>query len=229
MLDDERDDYLLDLLTRIREIAALENSEAFAELIGLVREIQAGGNYELEHAREVLAQIKDDAKHFANVVERGVPVDNWWTGRQFMERVDELGRRWSSELREQVAGDIAETQHIARPIARAAAAYGATSMIKEFATAPIANPQEAGRMLRDLAAAEELLTRLGSNEGSVAHSLRAAREHVVRDRWRRRMEEAEVAAAGGNAKKATKLRAEAHVLLQQDWTRVFPSESPPET
>lgn len=228
MINDDRDDHLLDLLTRIREIAALDDDVASEELLDLVQEIRAGGNWELEHARDVLVRIREEAQHSANVMDRGIPPESWWSARDFMTRVEELGRRWPLDVRKQLAGDIAETRHTVEPIARRASVYAVTFMIKDYLTRQFANTQERDRMLRDLGTAEETLTKLGEIDQHVS-ALRAARERLVRYRWSRRMEEAEVAQAGGNAKKAATLQGEARALLKQDWLRVFPSEVPPET
>jgi hypothetical protein len=56
---------------------------------------------------------------------------------------------------------------------------------------------------------------------------RSAKERAVRFRSQRSLDEADVAAAGGNSKKADKLRREAAVLLAQDWLQAFPGEVPP--
>ena len=46
-------------------------------------------------------------------------------------------------------------------------------------------------------------------------------------RWQKKRDEAEVAEAGGNAKKAAKLRAEAGAMFAQDWLRAFPGDAVP--
>jgi hypothetical protein len=56
---------------------------------------------------------------------------------------------------------------------------------------------------------------------------RAARERLARYRAQKKLDDAAVAEAGGNAKKAAKLRAEAAVVLSQDWSKAFPGEPPP--
>jgi hypothetical protein len=59
--------------------------------------------------------------------------------------------------------------------------------------------------------------------------VRQVKERAARYRWQKKMDEADVAEAGGNAKKAAKLRAEAGAMLAQDWPRAFPAEPIPTT
>jgi hypothetical protein len=56
---------------------------------------------------------------------------------------------------------------------------------------------------------------------------RQAKERAVRHRWQKKRDEADVAEAGGNAKKAAKFRAEAGAVLAKDWPRAFPGEHSP--
>lgn len=53
------------------------------------------------------------------------------------------------------------------------------------------------------------------------------KERAARYRSQKKLDEAEVAAAGGNMRKADKLRKEASVLLTQDWAQAFPGEYAP--
>jgi hypothetical protein len=57
--------------------------------------------------------------------------------------------------------------------------------------------------------------------------VRGGKEHVARFRAQKKLDESAVAEAGGSAKKAAKLRAEAGVVLAQDWSRYFPGEQIP--
>jgi hypothetical protein len=56
---------------------------------------------------------------------------------------------------------------------------------------------------------------------------RKAKERAARYRSQRKLDEADVAEAGGNAKKAEKLRKEAAVILTQDWAQAFPGQALP--
>jgi hypothetical protein len=50
---------------------------------------------------------------------------------------------------------------------------------------------------------------------------------LARYRAQKKLDEAEVAEAGGSTKKAAKLRAEAGAVLALDWSRAFPGEQNP--
>jgi hypothetical protein len=57
--------------------------------------------------------------------------------------------------------------------------------------------------------------------------IREAKERVAWYRAKKKLSEYAVAEAGGSSKKAGKLAAEATEILKQDWSLVFPGESPP--
>jgi hypothetical protein len=226
-MDIDPRDSVVDLLKRIRDIASLEDNLALDELAELVEELRFGVDWERQRARESLAGIRSEADYLTSAMNGRVPFSRWWSGRELLERLQDLGSRWSPDVRRQFAGDIAELRQHVEPIARAAAIHGAVSLIESARTEQIVNTMLADRLLRDVDAAEGLLREMGAAD-TYRPAARAARERVARYRWRRRMDEAEVSEAGGNIKKATRQRAEARVLLRQDWLRALPNESPPE-
>ncbi len=56
---------------------------------------------------------------------------------------------------------------------------------------------------------------------------RQAKTRAAGYRAQKKLDEAAVAEAGGNPKKAARLRAEAVVVLLQDWAGAFPGEPAP--
>jgi|GEM_PF-5281292 len=57
--------------------------------------------------------------------------------------------------------------------------------------------------------------------------IKLVKERSAIHRARKKVEEAEVATAGGYEKKKKKLMAQAKVILFQDWKRIFPNSNPP--
>jgi hypothetical protein len=225
--DAESPDGLLDLLERIRKIAAMDDRLALEQLDELLVEFQFGGDWQRHNAREAISRVRTETEVFANALQHKVQPERWWEGRDFKRRVDNLGKNWLPDVREQFAGDIAEVKLAAEPVARAAAVFGVVSLIEADLVEGMASTQVADRILRDMQSCEEALQELGGLDEHAA-LLRRARERAVRYRWQKRVDEAEVVEAGGNERKAVKLRAEAKVMLKQDWLRAFPSEPPPD-
>ncbi|HZM01037.1 MAG TPA: hypothetical protein VFD43_12385 [Planctomycetota bacterium] len=85
----------------------------------------------------------------------------------------------------------------------------------------------AANAIEEIDATIARLQHLQAFDGQLAEAARRGKEHAARYRWRKKRDDAEVAEAGGNVKKAAKLRAEAAVMLRQDWVVAFPGEQPP--
>jgi len=83
------------------------------------------------------------------------------------------------------------------------------------------------KQFRLIDAALETLRQHGRLAAEHEQRARAARERLARWRPQRKLDEADVAAAGENSKKAEKLRREAAAVLAQDWPRTFPGETAP--
>ncbi len=103
------------------------------------------------------------------------------------------------------------------------------SNIQRALTEPLATTASLPKQLRLVDHAVRALERLGRFTPAVAQRAREARERLARFRAQKKIDEAAVAEAGANAKKAGRLRAEAGVLLAQDWSRYFPDEPVPAT
>ncbi len=71
------------------------------------------------------------------------------------------------------------------------------------------------------------LRRKGKLSPDIEDLARKAKERAARYRSQKKSDEADVAEAGGNAKKADKLKREAAVILTQDWCQAFPGQAPP--
>jgi hypothetical protein len=215
-------------LRHVRRIADLPDLAAYDELVDFVEQIRYGAEALRYRARTELERIRAEVEAFGASLAHDIPLSSPWTGRHFAERIREFATSWPEDIREELAGDIAEVRHSAAPVVRQALVAGALTLINECLKDPIANTVAAERFLRDLSSAEEALGEAGALQQH-AVALRSARERAARYRWQRKIDEAEVAEAGGNSKKAAKLRAEARVVLRQDWFRAFPTESAPET
>ena len=225
---DDRQEYVQELLVRIREIANMPDTLAIEAIGELANELRHGGDWERHRAREVLAGILAEAETLDAAIAGGIPLTARSSGQYFADRLHDLGANWPPEIRAQFAGDIAEVRHVAEPVARRAIAVCAAAVISAALIEQIANSVAAERIVRDMVWAEQQLRDAGALKGHSAR-LRQARERAARYRWQRKLDEAEVAEAGGNPKKAAKLRAEAVTMLKQDWFKAFPQETAPKS
>jgi hypothetical protein len=170
--------------------------------------------------------VRQEVQGIFEVLKRNVPIDPW-RARQLRGYADELGVRWPQEIRSQFAGDINETRRLAYEAADGAELRSCVDTIERCRTEPLINAQQVLRVIRDLVDVEDALNRQNRSTPELAAQVRAAKERAAWYRARKKLDEAEVAEAGGNARKTAKLRAEAAVLLKQDWDQAFPGENPP--
>lgn len=223
MIDDDRLCYYLD---RIREIAKLDEHEALEDVSSLLQEFYEG-SWTLESAKAELERVRQEASGMADVIRRNVPLDGW-RARELRRSADQLGSRWPESIRSQFAGDLNETRHLAYDAADRAEFKACTDTVDQCNSELLINAQQVLRIIRDLVDVEESLKRQERLTPELQAHLRAAKERAAWYRAQKKLDEAEVALAGENQRKEIKLRAEAEVLLKQDWYQVFPDDpSPP--
>jgi len=218
-------DELPGLLKRVREISALPDDIALDELEMLALDLAYPDvDYDLEAADDEFERIQAAAQRLRDESRRHRS-GRFSSALHLEEWARTLGNSWPTRMRKKKAAAILKLQAQIAPFASEtilAAAADEISMVREE---PILNVQQAERMQRDLDALEDALSARNAL-AQFSESLRAARERVARFRWQKKVDEAEVAEAGGNEKKATKLRGEALAMLRQDWRRAFGSELP---
>jgi hypothetical protein len=122
--------------------------------------------------------------------------------------------------------DEAERQEAATLAEQLEVAF-AGAQIERALIEPIASPASLPKHYRAIDHAVAELEKRSRLTPELQQRARAAKERLARFRAQKKLDEAEVAEAGGNAKKTARLRAEADVVLAQDWARAFPSDAAP--
>ena len=122
--------------------------------------------------------------------------------------------------------DEAERQEAATLADELEVAFASAQLERALAE-PIGSTASLPKHYRAIDYAVAELEKRGRLTAELQQRARAARERLARFRAQKKLDEAEVAEAGGNVKKAARLRAEANAVLAQDWPRAFPGEAPP--
>jgi len=138
-----------------------------------------------------------------------------------------MGQRMPAALRDTFAEQIAAARTAANTVAdelEAAGCYGALLKARDRV---IHGASTISAIIADVERATSELERRGKLTPELQQLARQAKERAARHRWQKKRDQADVAEAGGNAKKAAKLLAEAGAMLAQDWPRAFPGEAPP--
>lgn len=99
--------------------------------------------------------------------------------------------------------------------------------INQFAATPVTNISAMKSLLNRVEKVKDALSERGSLTEEIQTQVRSVKERFASNRAQKKLEDAKVAEAGGNFKKAEKLRREAAEVIKQDWSYVFPGEPVP--
>lgn len=184
--------------------------------------------WEARHAQEQLDRLEEEIERLRSRIEEsflgGV---NRWDVDGLERTASYTGSGWNDALQQRFGPRLEQLRADAARVAREGRITVARSQLEEALEGRIANVTSVARIRTTLVEVEELLQALGALGPGEAANLRAARERIGRYRSEKRFDQAEVARAGGNEKKASRLEREAAVMLAQDWADLFPNEQPP--
>jgi hypothetical protein len=207
-------------LSQVRRIAALDDAPALGELdtmaFGLAAAVQhaeddfgdelgRGMEAARQRLREETATARANLQHPSLIG----PFDGMHLRQSLIFTEDENERRDGMAIAEEL--DVAF----------------AGAQIERALTDLIAGTASLPKLFRVIQTAVGDLDKRGRLTSALRQRARAAQERLARFRSGKKLDEAEVAEAGGNVKKAARLRAEAGVVLAQDWPRAFPGEPVP--
>ena len=216
--------HLRDSLAELRRIAALDDRDALVELDtfawSLSEAIAAAGG-EGPDVGDWLGQSREaGAARFQGDLA---------AARANLAHPERIGSWDSLHLRQAVG--LYATDDTARREALAVAdsldVGFAGAQLERALTEPITSVAGLPKHHRAIGFALQELEKRGRFTDELRQRARAARERLARYRAQKKLDDAAVSEAGGNAKKAEKLRREAAALLAQDWPRAFAGEPPP--
>jgi hypothetical protein len=206
---------LEDWLAEIRKVAALEGQAALDATDVLLWSV-------LEKA-----QAPDDASWLAQEAERDRESRKQEIARLRASLTQPaLLRPFDGELLRREADRMEDSAERTEMLALSADLLEAYALQQiEQARAQLVTPAGVPKLVRQLDNSVEQLRQADRLTEKVKAETQEVKRRLASLRADRKREEAEVAEAGGNPKKALKLRAEAAVMLQQDLARLLPGES----
>lgn len=185
-------------------------------------------DYEREDAQREIAVFEEELQRFQRAANAKAGLQS--LVHQVLSlrwRADSFGNGWSEALRTEYAKKIQDWKKEAYTLADEIEVLSNIETIDECAKAIIHSVSSVQSVLSQLQRATTLLKQKNRMTSELERLIRRAKEKVAWFRARKKLNEAEVAQAGGGQNKAEKLRKEASVLIRQDWSSVFPDEEPP--
>jgi hypothetical protein len=150
-----------------------------------------------------------------------------WEPESLRQRAAAVGHLAGPEARAAAAEDIAQARQEAEALAAELDVSVHRQAIQAAGERPIVSSATVAAILGAVDRALAGLVKLGQVSDADRETARQAKLRAARYRSERRLAEAEVAAAGGNLKKAERLRREAGVMLQHDLRAAHLEPAPP--
>jgi hypothetical protein len=232
-LSDFSDEQLAYFVKRVREIGSLGEEAALIETDKLLWEIgrtapgaESEDAVDLAEARDELEELREELNELRADVTKGDELEVG-EGESIQRRILYAGYNWSPATRRALEAEVAELQRQASGIAEEVEPAAHRQLVEECKAKTFYNTVSVEDLYRELRSAEEFFAKNGGVPADIARSIREAKERGAWFRARRKLNEAEIASAAGNARKAERLRKEAAAMLEQDWRHAFPGEPAP--
>jgi hypothetical protein len=221
----------------INRVATLTGADALEAVDNLlwsgaqaIEMAQSSGNetedWEQNLMREQLARVGEtiDRLRLALAQPAGLQL---WEASTLRRDAEDLGHMVSAGVRQQFATEISAARLAASTLAGEVEAVCYAQAIRGGLEQPIHNASSVQGVITAVDRAAGALTKSGGLTPELGAIARKAKERAAQFRSQKKLEEAAVAAGGGNVKRAEKLKGEAGVMLAQDWSRAFPGEIAP--
>ena len=167
----------------------------------------------VEDSRRRLAELEQS-------LEGEVP-SNSWDLPDPGEFLQDMDSSWDETLKRLRAEEYQQLKARASSIIEKVTAAFHITTIAEVLENPAISTSKQKTQLAKLKSAQAHLLKTGNMDEAAKDQLYAAMRALATGRARKVLDDAEVAEAGDNLKKATKLRSQAKTILKQDWATVF--------
>ncbi len=227
---------ILEILHRIRGIVNLPDDLAVASLDVILTNLSveptptendAFTEWERKNAIETMDRIRTNIARIQAVAD--MPGQELlWDVRRIVEEADRLVEGAGMTLKETFKAEFDALRAEVSKVANITTCAAHTKMIHDYASQVIHNASSIKSLVLGIDRATESLRKTSQLSDNLSQTARRGKERAARFRAQKKLDEAAVAQAGGNDRKAGKLRNEAAIMLAQDWAQIFPSERVPD-
>ncbi len=237
----DRDEFLEEIFDSIQRISKIDGRTValheVEKLINLIienytrfvkyqnKEISKNYKYELEEAKQEIEILRNDIKEIELQIKEKRIIK--YKIENINNHLDDLSIYWQKKIQEQLNNEVCKIKDDGYAIIKNALIEFHKNNIENSLTNLIKSISSVLRIIDTLNEAEEFLIKNNMINEELQNKIRKGRERCAWTRVRKKLDDADIAEAVQNIKKKEKLRAEAKVLIKQDWALVFPNEEPP--
>jgi hypothetical protein len=150
-----------------------------------------------------------------------------WEGQRLRDSARNLGSYWPGKKKRALSDEIKKVKERALAIADQAEMAALSNMINECLRAAFTSSVSVASTVKKLTEAQVELQRRKKLTPELKQQIREGKERAARHRARKKLNDAQIAKAGGSLIKYEKYRREAEAILKQDWGTIFPKDQPP--
>jgi flagellin-like hook-associated protein FlgL len=187
---------------------------------------EAAEELETDETVDDFEQIKEEIADLEAQITEGT-ITRPWTAERLRNNAKDLGRYWSGTKKKELADDLKSIREKAYAVANQAEMTAYSSVIDQCMSAAFTTNASVISTLKRLTEAQTGLLRRKTLTPELKQRIRDAKERAASHRAKRKLQESQVAKAGGSVIKYEKYRREAEAILKQDWATIFPRERVP--
>ena len=150
-----------------------------------------------------------------------------WAGQRLRDSARNLGSYWPTKKKRALSEEIKKVKERALAIADQAEMGALSNMINECLRAAFTSSVSVASTVRKLTEVQLELQRRKKLTPELIQQIREGKERAARHRARKKLNDAQLAKAGGSLIKYEKYKREAEAILKQDWATIFPKDQPP--
>jgi predicted nucleic acid-binding Zn-ribbon protein len=150
-----------------------------------------------------------------------------WAGQRLRDSARNLGSYWPTKKKRALSEELKKVKERALAIADQAEMAALSNMINECLRAAFTSSVSVASTVKKLTEVQVELQRRKKLTPELKQQIREGKERAARHRARKKLNDAQIAQAGGSLIKYEKYKREAEAILKQDWATIFPKEQLP--
>lgn len=151
-----------------------------------------------------------------------------WVGQRLRDTARSLGSFWPTKKKRALSEEIKKVKEKALAIADQAEMAALSNTVNECLMAAFTSSASVTSTVKKLTEVQVELQRRKKITPELKQQIRAGKERAARHRARKKLNDAQIAKAGGSLIKYDRYTREAEAIFKQDWATIFPKDQVPQ-